>query len=72
MPKTKNKIQDWTYETAVAQVEMIIDQLETGGTPLAEVFEQFEQAVEQLQRCDSFLKEKQAKAQLLIETLTDD
>ena len=72
MPKAKHKLQDWTYEIAVAQVETIIDQLETGDMPLAEIFEQFEQAVEQLQRCDSFLKEKQAKAQLLIETLTDD
>ncbi|MEO0456063.1 MAG: exodeoxyribonuclease VII small subunit [Cyanobacteria bacterium P01_A01_bin.114] len=72
MPKAKKPAKDWNYETAVAQVGEIIDQLETGEMPLAKVFEQFAQAVEQLQQCDAFLKEKQASAKLLIETLSDD
>ncbi|MEM8805521.1 MAG: exodeoxyribonuclease VII small subunit [Cyanobacteria bacterium P01_G01_bin.38] len=72
MPKAKKPAPDWNYETAVTQVETIIDQLETGDMPLAEVFEQFAQAVNQLKQCDAFLKEKQTKAKLLIETLADD
>ncbi|MEM9908158.1 MAG: exodeoxyribonuclease VII small subunit [Cyanobacteria bacterium P01_D01_bin.44] len=72
MPKAPKNSPDWNYETAVTQVETIIDQLETGDMPLAEVFEQFAQAVDQLKQCDAFLKEKQAKAKLLIETLADD
>ncbi|MEO1400230.1 MAG: exodeoxyribonuclease VII small subunit [Cyanobacteria bacterium J06635_1] len=72
MPKAKKSAPDWNYETAVTQVETIIDQLETGDMPLVEVFEQFAQAVDQLKQCDAFLKEKQAKAKLLIETLADD
>jgi exodeoxyribonuclease VII small subunit len=73
MPKRKSTVpSDWSYEAATEQVETIIDQLETGNLPLAEVFEQFTQAVAQLQQCDRFLKEKQTQAQLLIETLSED
>jgi exodeoxyribonuclease VII small subunit len=70
MPKKSTKLPaDWHYETALQMVEAVVNELETGELPLAEVFEKFAQAVEQLQQCDQFLKEKQTKAQLLIENL---
>lgn len=71
MPKAK-KTDSWNYEASLEQVEAIITNLETGELPLADIFEQFEQAVTELKKCDSFLQEKQQQAQLLIETLTSD
>lgn len=72
MPRTKKSDNTWNYETSVEQVEAIITDLETGDLPLADIFEQFEKAVTELKKCDSFLQEKQQQAQLLIETLRPD
>lgn len=66
------KTPDWHYETAIARVEDIIEQIETGDLDLAAVFSQFAIAVEQLNQCDAFLAQQQAQMALLIETLTDD
>ncbi len=60
---------DWNYEQTLSRIEAITHQLETGDLPLAEVCEQFSEAVSALQQCDHFLQEKQTKASLLIETL---
>lgn len=70
MPRAKKSAKTWDYEASVEQVEAIINDLETGELPLADIFEQFEKAVTELKKCDSFLQEKQQQAQLLIETLT--
>ncbi|MDV3347733.1 exodeoxyribonuclease VII small subunit [Leptolyngbyaceae cyanobacterium CCMR0082] len=72
MPRTKKSDNNWNYEASVEQVEAIITDLETGDLPLADIFEQFEKAVTELKKCDSFLQEKQQQAQLLIETLLPD
>ena len=69
MPRAKKSAETWNYETSVEQIEAIITDLETGELPLADIFEQFEKAVAELKKCDSFLQEKQQQAQLLIETL---
>lgn len=68
-PKPPKLSEDWSYEDTLSQIEGITQQLETGELPLAEVFEQFSQAVKALQQCDTFLREKQKEASLLIETL---
>ncbi|MEL7501298.1 MAG: exodeoxyribonuclease VII small subunit [Cyanobacteria bacterium J06554_6] len=70
MPRAKKE--EWNYEGAIASIEQAIDDLETGELPLADVFDQFTQAVKQLQQCDQFLRQKQSEAQLLIETLGDE
>ncbi|MEL6326430.1 MAG: exodeoxyribonuclease VII small subunit [Cyanobacteria bacterium J06626_23] len=70
MPRAKKEA--WNYEGAIASIEQAIDDLETGELPLADVFDQFTQAVKQLQQCDQFLRQKQSEAQLLIETLGDE
>jgi exodeoxyribonuclease VII small subunit len=62
--------EDWNYERAIAQIEATVVELEQGELPLADIFEQFEQAVTELRRCETFLTEKQQQATLLIETLT--
>lgn len=72
MPRAKKTADTWNYEVSVEKVEAIITELETGELPIAEIFQQFEQAVTELKKCDSFLQEKQKHAQLLIENLLPD
>lgn len=60
---------DWSYEETMIRIEAITQQLESGELPLAEVFDQFAEAVSALQQCDRFLQKKQNQAALLIETL---
>lgn len=61
----------WNYEETVATVEAIMADLESGRLPLAEVLTQFEQAVQALQRCETYLAEKRSQVDLLIDVLTD-
>lgn len=67
--QSEERPENWSYEQALSQIETITHQLETGELPLAEVFEQFSEAVSALQHCDRFLQEKQMQASLMIETL---
>ncbi|MEA5417899.1 exodeoxyribonuclease VII small subunit [Spirulina sp. CCNP1310] len=60
---------EWNYETAIAQVEAIIQQLETGNLPLEQVFSQFEVATTQLRDCETFLAAGQQQINLVVETL---
>jgi len=62
----------WNYEQTVLQVEAIVAQIESGELELADVFEQFSQAVTHLNQCEMFLREHQQAVDLLIETLTDE
>ena len=61
----------WSYEATVAKIEATVTRLEQGELPLAAVFEEFEQAVADLQQCESFLQARQEQVDLLIETLGD-
>lgn len=63
---------NWRYEATVAEVEQIIRQIEAGQLDLAEVFEQFTQAVTYLRECETFLSDRQAQLDLLIEHLGND
>ncbi|PSR16890.1 exodeoxyribonuclease VII small subunit [filamentous cyanobacterium CCP3] len=71
MPKKTTPTEIWNYEATVATVEGIIADLESGSLPLAAVLSQFEQAVQALQQCETYLHEKQQQVDLLIETLAD-
>ncbi|MGB5974406.1 MAG: exodeoxyribonuclease VII small subunit [Nodosilinea sp.] len=62
---------DWSYETTVAAVEGIIADLESGSLPLATVLSQFEQAVQALHQCETYLHAKQQQVDVLLETLGD-
>lgn len=62
----------WSYEATVADIEAIINRIEMGELELAEVFEQFSTAVQQLRQCESFLAQQQQQMDLLIETLLDE
>jgi exodeoxyribonuclease VII small subunit len=62
----------WTYEQSVAEIEAIVEQMESGDLDLATVFARFESAMGQLKRCKTFLQDKQEQVDLLLETLEDD
>ncbi|MBF2079388.1 MAG: exodeoxyribonuclease VII small subunit [Synechococcales cyanobacterium T60_A2020_003] len=62
---------NWHYERTVSEIEAIIGRIEAGELELAEVFQQFSQAVEYLNQCETFLNQHQQQADLLIETLLD-
>jgi len=64
--------ENWNYETTVAQVEAIIEQIESGQLDLAEVFDQFTAATQYLRQCETFLAQRQQQMDLLIETLADE
>lgn len=62
---------EWSYEQAVAQIEIIINRIEMGELELAEVFDQFAIAVDRLRQCELFLNQQKNQMDLLIETLVD-
>jgi exodeoxyribonuclease VII small subunit len=66
---TQLPLPDWHYETAVANVEAIINEIESGQLELSAVFEQYSAAVEQLHKCEAFLQERQQQMELLVEVL---
>ncbi|NJM96593.1 MAG: exodeoxyribonuclease VII small subunit [Phormidesmis sp. RL_2_1] len=75
MPRTKKSPKlpdDWNYESTLDRIETITNQLENGDLPLAEVCQQFSEAISAMQQCDQFLQAKQQEASLLIETLVGD
>jgi exodeoxyribonuclease VII small subunit len=61
-----------SYEATVKKVEEIVARIEAGELELAEVFDQFAEAVEYLRQCENFLAQRQKHMDLLIETLTDE
>jgi exodeoxyribonuclease VII small subunit len=61
-----------TMRQLSAEVETIIEQIEAGELPLAEVFERYGLAVKYLNQCDAFLQERQQQMDLLIEPLSED
>ncbi|HEY9640776.1 MAG TPA: exodeoxyribonuclease VII small subunit [Coleofasciculaceae cyanobacterium] len=63
---------NWNYEMTVSEIETIINRIELGELELADVFNQFSIAVEQLRQCEAFLVRQQQQVDLLIETLLDE
>ncbi len=62
----------WRYEAAIAEVESLIAQIESGELDLAEVVERFQQAAQTLKRCAEFLEQKRQQVEILIEELSQD
>ncbi len=62
----------WRYEAAIAEVESLIAQIESGELDLAEVVERFQQAAQILKRCAQFLEEKRQQVEILVEELNQD
>lgn len=62
---------EWKYEAAVARVEEILGEIESGELELSEVFDRFAVAVESLQQCEVFLSKQREQVDLLLENLGD-
>ncbi len=61
----------WRYETAIQDIEITIRRIESGELDLEDVVEQFQIASQTLQTCRTFLQQKQAQVDLVIEQLSD-
>jgi exodeoxyribonuclease VII small subunit len=72
MSKLVKSSQKRSYEETVAEVEAIIEQIESGSLSLEEVFAKFAIAIEDLRQCEAFLAQGQERMTLLIETLEDE
>ncbi|WP_193195968.1 exodeoxyribonuclease VII small subunit [Nostoc sp. MG11] len=69
---SSDSMEGWNYEAKVVEIEAIIARIEAGELELAEVFDQFANAVEYLRQCETFLQQRQQQVNLLMETLSDE
>ncbi len=53
------------YEQAVAELELIIDQMESGHTPLEQALADYERGVALLKRCRSIISQAEQKIEHL-------
>lgn len=65
MTKTKKNDKALTFEEELARLEAIVESLEGGDVPLAELVERYEEGMKHLKNC----QEKLADAELRIEQL---
>ena len=60
--KAANKL---TFEAALAQLEKIVDSMESGDVPLAEILAKFEEGSQLLKVCEARLKDAEMKIEQL-------
>ncbi len=65
MAKRSKKTLD--FETALAELEGLVEQMEQGDLSLDESLKQFERGVELTRACQTALKEAEQKVQILLE-----
>lgn len=70
MKQRKSK-DPWRYEAAIAEVETLIQEIESGQLDLAEVVERFQRAAQTLKTCEAFLQEKRQQVAIIIEELAE-
>ena len=59
------KLTQLSFEDALAQLETIVDTMESGEVPLAELMARFEDGTKLLKLCESRLKDAELKIELL-------
>ena len=57
-----------TFETAIEQLDKIVQELETGDIPLEQAIKKFEEGVKLSQLCSKRLDETEQKMSMLIKT----
>ena len=62
METKENKL---SFETALTQLEAIVETMESGDVPLADLLAKFEQGTKLLKACESRLKDAELKIELL-------
>ena len=61
MAETANKVETLSFEEALAELESIVTRLERGQVPLAESISIYERGEALKSRCDSLLKQAEAR-----------
>jgi exodeoxyribonuclease VII small subunit len=61
----ENKEVKLSFETALTKLEAIVESMETGEVPLAELLAQFEEGNKLLKHCEGRLKEAELKIEQL-------
>ena len=61
-----------TFEEALAQLEKIVKQLESGDTTLDESVKLFEKGIKLSELCSNYLKQAQQKVEILINNDTEE
>jgi exodeoxyribonuclease VII small subunit len=62
---TKTKATDLSFEDALAKLESIVDAMESGDVPLADLLAKYEQGTTLLQVCESRLKDAEIRIEQL-------
>jgi len=65
LAKRSNKTPD--FETALAELEALVEKMEQGDLSLDESLQQFERGVQLTQTCQQALKDAEQKVQVLLE-----
>lgn len=61
----ENKDTKLSFETALTQLESIVESMESGEVPLAELLAKFEQGIQLLKVCEARLKDAELKIEQL-------
>ena len=65
MGAVENKEVKLSFETAITKLEAIVESMETGEVPLAELLSKFEEGNKLLKHCEGRLKEAELKIEQL-------
>ncbi len=65
MVMAKNKTEVLDFEAAMAELEGLVERMETGDLPLEETLKQFERGVTLTRQCQQALKQAEQKVQIL-------
>ena len=65
MPTVENKESKLSFEAALSRLESIVESMESGEVPLAELLAKFEEGNKLLRHCESRLKDAELKIEQL-------
>ena len=65
MPPVENKESKLSFEAALSKLESIVESMESGEVPLAELLAKFEEGNKLLKHCESRLKDAELKIEQL-------
>ena len=65
MVPVENKESKLSFETALSKLETIVESMETGEVPLADLLAKFEEGNKLLRQCEGRLKEAELKIEQL-------
>ena len=64
MPKSAKNLEKMNFETALAQLNTLVEQMEKGGLSLEQSLESYEQGLSLVRHCQTLLKNAEQKIQI--------